>query len=236
MSYDPAKATWRETAVAGIIAQRKKGQCKSELFHHAKAAVNECDGELVKATILFIDEADKQEDWMQSAEAGQMQVESIPDVWVQGKSDMKNGMMQGLDPREYQSYHAFRKAKGKRSEAKRNPEVQSTVSDESDSIADRMKASKPESVPRVVDGAKVTWREREADPRQSVEEALNDGTVVHANGTRLIPEDLLHLVECLDPLNELSRARAVKQLNAHAESYTKDHRDGLAEFQRRLSK
>lgn len=237
MSYDPAKATWRETAVAGIISQRKKGQCKTELFHHAKACVNEMDGDLTKAAIRFIDCADEQEDWMQSAGAGQMQVEHLPDVWVQGKSDMKNGMMQGLDPREYQSYHAFRKAKGKQSEAKRNPKAQSTVSDESTSIHDRMMGvGKAKTVPRVVDGAKVTWREREADPLQSVEEALDEGTVVHANGTRLIPEDLVHLVECLDPLTEFSRARAIKQLNSHAESFGKDHRDGLSEFRRRMSK
>lgn len=203
MSYDVQTVTFRQTAATAVNVYRKVGQVKNELFWHARRAIASCNMDKVKGLALFLSQCGEQETWMKSPEAGQSQVKDIPDLWMQGKSDVKRAIEKGVDIMAVSSYHELRKQKNERSKATGK--------------VDRAVAPAP----------------REREPEQTVTEALKAGDVVDAKATTLCPEDLLEVVALLAPLPELSRKRAVTKILNIARVASQAERDNVAEGQRR---
>lgn len=52
-----------------------------------------------------------EEAWIVSPEATSVRMDRVPRKWVQYKSDIKGAFARGLDPKDYQSYSAFKAAK-----------------------------------------------------------------------------------------------------------------------------
>jgi len=206
MSYDPQKVTMRQTADTAINAHRKTGQVKNELFWHARRCIKEKADNLADGLQLFLSKCAEEERWMTSKEAGPMHEESVPELWQQGKSDIKRAIEKGISPLDYPSYSALREAKGKAGKAAK--------------AAD--KATSPEVTAK---GTTTT----------TVEQALAEGTVVDAKNTTMCPEDLLPVIALLAPLTELARKRAVQKLIQIATVAQRDYLGSVKAGQQRRS-
>jgi hypothetical protein len=115
MSYDPQKVTFRETAVCAISAERKTGQTKNELFWHVRRCIKDKGSNVEEGLKLFLSKCAEEERWMTSKEAGPMYTPTVPDLWMQGKSDIKRAIENGISPMDHPSYSSLREAKNTKS-------------------------------------------------------------------------------------------------------------------------
>ena len=176
--------TWHRIMHQAVDLQRKGDNLAANMLTLAQ----KCD-----SVEEFLAKCEETEAWIKSPSADRMRVTTLPDVWMQAKSDIKRGWELGLNVKGYNSVSKLRKDKA---------EAASKVKDQRT------------GEPRM---------ERDATPVTTVEQALEDGSVVDSKA--VVPADLVELVGYLRPLSELARASAVKKLTDIAKGYHQSHLD-----------
>lgn len=103
----------------------------------------------------FIDKMNEAEAWVRTADAGDVRLAAdakMPRAWIQAKSDIVAGLKLGLNPVDFDSLSAFKRAKVKRNEAaKLASQVDARDKDGKSTDAEAMAASSTEGtagVPR----------------------------------------------------------------------------------------
>jgi len=207
-----AHLTFRGVIGAFIVAERKQQGAASDLFKLAKSCADVTE---------FARKCEEAEDFYLSIEAGQMQCKELPRKYIQAKSDIRGGFRAGLDFRKIKSYHAMKNAKAAANASEQAPathaadvppvqqgEDQPTVQG---SVQEVVILSHDEGKPRQQRGWSGPRKERDANPEITMAEALEQGLVLDAKTNVLMPEDMRPLVVALSKLDQISRARFIKQ-------------------------
>lgn len=144
---------------------------------------------------MFMARCQAEEDWVLSEVAGQMQELELPTCWTQAKSDIKAAWKLGIDPKDVTSYHKMREKKTEINKERKG-----------NGASGRGKG-----------GTLQPKREDDGIPILSVEDALEQGSVVDAKTNMIVPDELLALVRLLNKFSEHGRARIIKKFTDEAE-------------------
>ena len=88
-----------------------RGGIADQLLRFAKEAVNKDK---------FLEACKREEVWIKSSDAGDLQVQNLSKCWSQAKSDIKGEWDRGLNPKEFPTYRKLKQAKVDVNKAKDN--------------------------------------------------------------------------------------------------------------------
>lgn len=116
----------RDLMGVAVTAERTialmRGGIADQLLRFAKEADNKDK---------FLDACKREEVWVKSSDAGDLQVQNLPKCWSQAKSDIKGAWDRGLNPKDFPTYSKLKGAKvdaGKASgRASNDPRVENTT-------------------------------------------------------------------------------------------------------------
>lgn len=154
----------------------------------------------------FLKACEAEEEWIKTADAGDLRIERLPKCWSQAKSDIKGAWKRGIKPTDHPTYSKLKQAKvalGKADEPKAAEPAKPA-----DGKPGRAKNDPRNDKPTVDD---------DAVPPVTRDDALASGEVVYANATQIIPDYLLKTAKLLAAMPDTPfRAKAVKNVEAAA--------------------
>lgn len=206
-SQNQRTLTFRGVMAEAVAADRKAAGVASDLFKLAQG----CDD-----LDHFLTQCGKEEDWVTSSEAGQMRMESVPQCWVQAKSDIKGAFKAGVDFNKVPTYSKMKARKIELNAA-------SKATKENTDANDGAQPAQPETAdrnPKHSEGKDAP----DAKADNSLAEALASGAVVDAKSTLLVPDQLRELVALLGKLDNASELRAAQRIK----EFTKTVKDDLS--------
>lgn len=206
-SQNQRTLTFRGVMAEAVAAERKSAGVASDLFKLAQG----CDD-----LDHFLAQCGKEEDWVTSSEAGQSRMESVPQCWVQAKSDIKGAFKAGVDMNKVPTY-----SKMKARKIELNASAKATT--ENADANDGAEPAQPEAADRNPKNSEGK-DQPDGKPDTSLAEALANGTVVDAKSTELVPAQLRELVGLLAKLDNASELRAAQRIK----EFTKQVRDDLS--------
>lgn len=155
----------------------------------------------------FLNACTAEEEWIKTADAGELRIEKLPKCWSQAKSDIKGAWKRGINPNQHPTYSKLKAAKvalGKTDESK--------AAEPAKPAAD--KPGRASNDPR---NGNSSAKDDDAVADVTRDEALASGEVVYANATQIIPDYLLKTAKLLAAMPDTPfRAKAIKNVEAAA--------------------